>query len=51
MILMPWRLRDVERGVDVSEYEIVEALWAAAFAESDARAAVAEQEPPHVTHS
>ena len=43
--------RDVERGVDIPEYEIVEALRAAAFAESNARAAVAEQKPPHVLHA
>ena len=42
--------RDVEGGVHVPEYELVEALWPAAFAESDARASVAEQEPPRVTH-
>ena len=41
--------RDLERRVDIPEHEIVESERAAAVAESNAGAAVAEEKPPHVS--
>ena len=43
--------RGLERRVDIPEHEIVESDRAAAFAESNAGAPVAEEKPPHALHA